>query len=298
MGDWDKSLKTLVMECPQAFAEWIMRETGLTVISLLPTELKGYDLVADGLLMLARHGGEEVVLLVEIQSVNDKEMGERLLEYSFRARRIHKRPVIACVIFLRKDGEVPEPPLVWEFRDGKKILVFDYTCIKLWELEAEELLAFHQLALLPLTLMTKRGANRTIVERMFASLIENKLENLLPASNLLASLALGEGDLEWLQRRYQKMTDILKDAPAYRWMTDDAREEERQEQLKELRETIMAIIEGRFPKYARFAKKQVLDATDTRRLNHLIVQLSLAQKTEDIEQYLLDIDEEEGQVTQ
>ncbi len=27
MGDWDKSLKTLVVESPQAFAEWIMKET-------------------------------------------------------------------------------------------------------------------------------------------------------------------------------------------------------------------------------------------------------------------------------
>jgi hypothetical protein len=102
------------------------------------------------------------------------------------------------------------------------------------------------------------------------------------------------------------MTDILKDAPAYRWMTDDVREEEQQKQLEErqkrleeLRETVLAIVEGRFPKYTRLTKKLIRDATNTERLNHLIVKLSLAKETDNVEQYLLDIDEEEEeQITQ
>ncbi len=309
MGDWDKSLKTLVVESPQAFAEWIMKETGLTVMGLLPTEFKVYDLVADGLLMLALQDGEEVVLLIEFQSTNDTEMGERLLDYSLRARKLHSKEVIACVIFLRKDGEVPEPPLLWAYRNGKKYLVFEYTCIKLWELEAEELLALNQPALLPLTLLTKRGASRTIVEEIFANLLEHRLTNLLPVSNLLAGLVLEEADREWLHRRYQHMTDILKDSPAYRWMTDDAREAgleegikrgrkaEREELLKELRVTVLTIVAGRYPKYLRLAKKLVRDATDVERLQSLIIRLSLSQETDTIEQFLWDL-EQEDQVAQ
>src|SRR5262245_28972305 len=59
---------------------------------------------------------------------------------------------------------------------------------------------------------TKGGANRTIIERMFEGLLAHKLFDLLPASNLLASLVLGKEDQEWLKRSYE-------------WMTDDAREE-------------------------------------------------------------------------
>lgn len=195
MGDWDKGLKTLVAGSPQAFAEWILQEDGLQTRDLKPTALKGYDLETDGLITIGRSTGEEILLLVEFQSVNDKAMGERLLEYSFRARREHGKPVIACVIFLRKDGVAPEPPLIWELRDGKRLLVFDYKCIKLWEMEEDELLALKQPALLPLTLLTKGGANRTIVEKVFAGLLEHGLQNLLPASNLLAGLVLGKDDL-------------------------------------------------------------------------------------------------------
>src|SRR5258707_2887236 len=105
------------------------------------------------------------------------------------------------------------------------------------------------------------------------------------------------------------MTDILKDSPAYRWMTDDAREAvleegikrgrkaEREELLKELRVTVLTIVAGRYPKYLRLAKKLVRDATDVERLQSLIIRLSLSQETDTIEQFLWDL-EQEDQVAQ
>lgn len=317
MGDWDKSMKTLVASCPQAFADLILRQTGVQVREMLSTEFKGYDLEADGLFMAGMRDGEDILVLLEFQSSNDKEMGERLLEYSFRAKSRYKKPVSACVIYLRQDGIVPEPPLVWEFRNGKRNLIFDYTCIKLWEMEAEELLAFGQPVLLPLTLLTKRGANRIIVEEMFEQLLASRQHNLLPVSNLLASLALGEDDREWLNRRYKQMTDILKDAPAYRWMTDDAREEgleqgleqgieqglergrregrlaEREEILAQLREKVVGTVAERFPKLVRFTKKQISDVEETDRLLNLVIELKLATDADAVMRCLVALDEEE-----
>ncbi len=309
-------MKSLVASCPEAFAELILRRTGLKVTSRLSTELKGYDLNADGLLTVEMEEGEEVLMLVEFQSVNDKNMGERLLDYSFRAKRDYDKTVYACVIYLRKDGIVPEPPLRWEFRNGKKILVFDYVCIKLWEMTAEELLAFKQPALLPLTLLTKEGANRIIVGEMFESLLASGQQDLLPVGNLLAGLALGDSDLEWLKRKYNKMTDILKDSPAYRWMTDDAREEgleqgreqgleqgrkqglelgrqqEYEVSIKQLGEVLLEVVTGRFPRFVRLAKKQIRDAKDAERLQHVLIKVSLAHENDDIEPYLWELDEE------
>ena len=281
---------------------------------MLPTEFKGYDLEADGLLMVGTRDDEDIIVLIEFQSVNDKSMGERLLEYSFRAKTKYGKPVIACVIFLRPDGIVPEPPLIWELRNGKKILVFDYTCIKLWLMAAEELLAFDQPALLPLTMLTKGGANRIIVDKMFDGLVANGLHDLLPVGNLLASLVLGTEDLEWLERRYKQMTDILKDTPAYHWMTEDARKEgilEGREQerraaqetileqlrvaqeavLEKLRGKVVMLVTARFPKLARFAKKQVSDVEDMERLLDLISNLKIASKPDDVRQYLIALDE-------
>lgn len=174
---------------------------------------------------------------------------------------------------------------------------------------AEELFAFGQPALLPLALLTKGGANRTMVEEMFESLLANRLLDLLPASNLLASLALGDGDQEWLRRRYKNMTDILKDTPAYHWMTDDAREEgieeghkralqEAQEAVySRLREKVVAVVAARFPKLARFTRKQISDVEDMDTLLNLIVDLKLADKVDDVTQRLLALNEEEPAVS-
>jgi len=182
-------MKSLVYENPQAFADWLLKKQGLTFIRLLPTELKGYDLMADAILLLALKDGEEVILLIEFQSTME-DMGDRLLDYVMRIRKLYKKEVIAFVIFLRKESDVSVPPLIWSYRNGEKYLVFKYIAIKMWELDAEDLLAFNQPALLPLTLLTKRGANRVIIEEMFATLIEHNLTDILPACNLLANLAL------------------------------------------------------------------------------------------------------------
>ena len=107
------------------------------------------------------------------------------------------------------------------------------------------------------------------------------------------------------------MTDILKDTPAYHWMTEDAREEGREQgiergreqerqaaqetMLNQLREMTMEIIIGRFPKFVRLAKKQVRDAKDLGRLQRALVKVSLAHDDDDIEPYLWEIDEEEDQ---
>jgi predicted transposase YdaD len=303
MGDWDKSLKTLVAGCPQAFAELILRQSDIKVADMLPTDLKGYDLEADSLLTVELREGEEIILLVEFQSVNDKEMGDRLLDYSARIKKKYARPVLACVIFLRKDGIVPEPPLIWELFDGKNILTFNYVCIKLWELNPEVLLAFNQPSLLPLTLLTKGGAHRTMVERVFEGLLEHGLKDLLPASNLLAGLVLDKNDLEWLQRRFQQMNDILKQSPAYRWMTDDAREEGLKEGLEQGREqaseqfraAIIEIVAGRFPHILSLAQQAVRHVTSVERLQHTVVKLSLAHDEDNVEQYLLALEDKQGE---
>jgi flagellar biosynthesis/type III secretory pathway protein FliH len=80
-------------------------------------------------------------------------------------------------------------------------------------------------------------------------------------------LALGQNDQEWLKKEYRKMTDILKDTPAYHRMTDDAREEglaqglaqgleEGRERGREegLRLALMSIIDARFPTVKRLAQ--------------------------------------------
>lgn len=103
---WDDSLKTFINENPQDFASWLLGE--VQVKKKLQTEFKTRTIRADGLLEVVQHGNE-FLLQIEFQSSSDLVIGERLLEYSFEAKRTHKLPVHSCVIYLKEVGEVPKP---------------------------------------------------------------------------------------------------------------------------------------------------------------------------------------------
>jgi flagellar biosynthesis/type III secretory pathway protein FliH len=125
----------------------------------------------------------------------------------------------------------------------------------------------------------------------------------LPASNLLAGLVLDKNDLEWLQRRFQQMNDILKQSPAYRWMTDDARaegleqgreqglEQGREKALEQFRAAIIEIVTGRFPHVLSLAQQVVRDVTSVERLQHTVVKLGLAHAEDNVELYLRELED-------
>jgi len=106
--------------------------------------VKGTEADADGLLLVEAESGEEYLTHIEFQSKKDPSMPYRLLDYCLRARRKHgPLPIVSCVIYLR-DGQVQEPPEHWDRFDGHPYMLFEYVCIKLWEIPREEVLALKQ----------------------------------------------------------------------------------------------------------------------------------------------------------
>lgn len=299
MRNWDKSLKMLIAECPQAFAELILgmlniETRGIEILAQLDTEFQGTNLIADALLLTRLPNQEEVLVLTEFQSVADPEMPDRLLDYSSRARKKHKsRPTIASTIYLRDVGKVPEPPHCWSLQSGRKLLAFDYLSIKLHEQEAAKIPAFQHPAMLPLTMLTKGGANRIIVADVFNQLQSNGLKNLLPVTNLLANLALekNQEDLDWLERKYRAMMGTLKDLPAYHWMTDDALQEGIEKGLEEglatCRRGIASMIEIGFPGVLKFAQKELSLIRHTSLLEMLMTNIYRAKTPADVKRYLV-----------
>ncbi|MEO7020021.1 MAG: hypothetical protein ABI234_07725 [Ktedonobacteraceae bacterium] len=275
---------------------------GIKVTGRLATEFQGYDLDADGLLEVVTDDGDEILLHFEFQSVNDKTIPERLLEYSFRAKKEHKKLVYSCVIFLRQDGIVPEPPLCWSLRNGKKILVFEYICIKLWEWTPEDLLALNQPALLPLLPLTKGGANRIIAVRVFEGLIAHGLQELVPIAQSLTSMVFGERDKQWQERLFVKMKkNILKDTWGYQFMVKDVRKEALEQGLEQglerglekgredgLRWAVLSMIAGRFPTVARLAEKQLTLIKHVTPLEKLLTKINTAQTATEVKQHLIE----------
>lgn len=96
---WDDSLKTFINENPQDFVSWLLGDVQFK--KKLQTEFKTRTIRADGLLEAVQRG-KDMLLQIEFQSTNDSTIGERLLEYSFEARRTHKLPVHSCVIYIER----------------------------------------------------------------------------------------------------------------------------------------------------------------------------------------------------
>lgn len=321
MGKYDRIMKLLVDGNPRAIVQFVLQRLQLTrgliikvdgieVLGQLSTEFQGTEADADGLLLVTTEDGRQFLVHIEFQRKRDPLMGDRLLDYCLRARRKHSPkngpplPILSCVIFLIDDGQVPEPPLTWELFDGQKNLVFDYVCIKLWETPREELLALNQPGLLPLSLLTKGEVNRIIVKEMFDELLANKLNDLLPVGQTIATWVLGATDLAWLKREYHKMLDFFKDSPAYEWMTEDARKEGREEGREEIRtqlqraldvfrQTVVGLVAERSPKLVRLAKKQVAAVENPEKLQKAVLLISSAKEDNEVARLLADLDESE-----
>ncbi|HEX9133212.1 MAG TPA: hypothetical protein VF844_13050 [Ktedonobacteraceae bacterium] len=166
-GPWDDTLKMFISENPQDFASWLFG--GAQVTGKLRTEFKKRTIDADALLDVIQEG-ERFLVHIEFQSTNDLNIGERLLEYSFEAKREHKLPVYSCVIYWRDYGDVPQPPLRWEVANGLEVLQFHYRSIELGKIPTDELRRTGRVGLLPLLILTKGGATYNVVEEVIAEL--------------------------------------------------------------------------------------------------------------------------------
>jgi hypothetical protein len=71
-------------------------------------------------------------------------------------------------------------------------------------------------------------------------------------------------------------------------------DKERQEaQVKALRETLLALVEARFPKMSRLTRRLASTMSNTHMLQTLILKISMASTIEEARQQLLDTSEED-----
>ena len=145
----------------------------------------------------------------------------------------------------------------------------------------------------PFMILTKGGATREVAEEIFTNLKEAGKSDSLAAAYTLASLAFGkENGIEqnWLLRRLSDMHDVLRDTPVYQEMTKWAREEERLQNLRSLRDLVISFVQARFPdsRMLQLAKSQVATIDDPKILEKLILKVGLAQTPEEVQRYLLD----------
>jgi flagellar biosynthesis/type III secretory pathway protein FliH len=107
-----------------------------------------------------------------------------------------------------------------------------------------------------------------------------------------------ESDREWLRRKFTM--DILEESWAYQEMVQKGLQQGlekglekglkkgRQEgELQAQRETLLDIVQARFPELVILAKKQMSNIKDPQILRHLTVKISTVQTANEVEQLLL-----------
>lgn len=314
---WDDSLRKLVHANPQAFVHLVDPEA--QYLTAYREKLKPLTREVDGLLLTKCTNGQQQLIHIEIQSTNDPEMGDRMLVYHVLVRIQYHLPVRSCVIYLRQDGVVPQPPHRWHDGNGRVANDFHYTVIEIAKMTAAELRAFGEVGLLPLLPLTKDGANREVAEEMYTELQVVGNLDLLQIGQMIASLAFGEArpqDQEWAVRRYREMYDRLQDTPVYKEMVRLATEKARAEVLKEteealkkaeetlkeaeeaykrdLREMLLTLVQARFPKLTDLTMHLARTIDQSSTLQTLILKIGTASSLKEARQQLFKIIEEEN----
>jgi hypothetical protein len=287
-GPWDSAGKRLLREMPQHVVTWLMR--GATFVRTLPTELKSRNIFADGVYEITVDD-QPALMHIEFQSRQHKIMPERLLEYNvLTASENDWWPVYTLVIYLRKDGDVPQSPLIRRLRNGEEYQRFYYTVIEMANISARQLLHMGLHGLYPLILLAQGGTEPEVVREMVTDLTEARELELLALAYTFGGLAPGSEAYEaWFKRSFAMLDDILEDSWTYQEILNKGREKERQHLIRGQRETLLSFVRKHFPELSAFAELRVENMKNTDALQHLLNQLLFeVQTAEEAKQAIID----------
>ncbi len=298
-GPFDNAAKHLLREKPQHFVSWLV--AGGVFRRILPNELKSRNIFADGLFSIVVNE-QPALLHIEFQTRNHETVPKRLLEYNVLASSENEwLPVYTCVIYLRKDGRVPESPLIRMLPSGEEGHRFYYQVVEVGKISAKQLLQKGLLGLLPLLPLTKSGAEPEVMQEMVTTLEEAGEIELLALAYAFGGLVSGNKAYnEWFKRSFAMLEDILEESWTYQEMIkkgmqkglekglEKGREEERQQWVQEQRETLLSFVQMRFPELVPVARQQVASIKDPGALHDLIIKLFAVQAAEEARQALME----------
>ena len=142
MAETDSLLKRLVSTFMLDFASWLL---GTTVQTARPlqSELPGTTVAVDQVFQVTLANGRELLLHLEFQGRRSHEpMQWRMLEYMTRLAHIHHLDLESVVMYIGRGAGVDDTGLYQvNGLDGTPVLAWRYRVIRLWQMQAEALMA-------------------------------------------------------------------------------------------------------------------------------------------------------------
>lgn len=254
---YDDAFKHLAEQDPESLLILVgaLPSDELVRIKVLSRELRPSKRIVDQAYLVTTRSESRIAHL-EAQTRYDPAMPERMLEYALMLWLAHKRryAVDSFVLLLTREGLPPEAPERVSVKAGALSVTVRYHLVRLWEIEAQSLLALNRDQLLPFVPLMKGGLKEL---RMSASRVARSVDRQqrdILALNLLTlgSLRYNRDTIEEVFRRDTMMLELIKDTPYYRYMIDEARKEARREgkqegSLRVARKLLLGLAEKRFP---------------------------------------------------
>jgi predicted transposase YdaD len=246
---FDATLKQLLDTFAADWLTWLGPRIGLpadVAVDPLDVDLSTVQYAADKVFRLLPPANG--LLHIEPQSSWDGDLADRIHVYSTLLYERYKVPIYSVLLLLRKDANSPNLTgiLTRAYDDGHCYLRFEYGVIRVWELPCEPLLESGP-GTAPLALLTDEaeGQLRKIVtlidQRMRSEKASQKTRKLVLTSGfILLGLRYNEDEIRDAFLGVQGM----KESTTYQAILREGREEER---LAARRETLLAVLEERFP---------------------------------------------------
>ncbi len=275
---YDIALKELLRHCGQAILEHLVglpvQTSTLIEVPQETTSVRRSDFP----LRVTTRAGEELLVLVELQTRWQADMPLRLLEYRARHMLREKVDALSVVLLLRPGGDVRD---VYEDREVR----YHYRVVKVYEADAREVLERGPVCLLPLVPLMREGeslaqdADRRIYESNLPRPVKADMLTILTLLSGIVSKDLAE---VLLYRR----RDIMIESPAYELIKREGIEEGLKEGLlRARREDISALLKLRLsppPEELETIAKRLEHITDLKRLQALLI---LAAQVSNIEAF-------------
>jgi predicted transposase YdaD len=298
----------LVLDFAPDFAAWLLNVDRAAVreIHVENIELPAGRVRSDTVFHITLADERRVVLHIEFQGErSDRPMPLRMLDYMSRLTQQEWGPLCSVVIYVGDRagvGDTGEHAILCV--DGSVALAWRYRVIRLWEMQAEELLALKRPALLALVGQTRIEAPEQVLPEAVATI--GRTPDAGERARLFAALTslLRDEEMTTMVERLLEATDqgLMMDTPFLRKVRERSRAEgeaigsvqgeargEARGRVQELQRNILDVLAARVPmplsQYRRI-EEQVEALDDLHRLRDLLQAAALASDVADFERAL------------
>ncbi len=239
MGDKDIGGKYLIDRDPEGWVRWLLNDPTLDLVQILSSDFQFVARASDSLLEV-RRADKHFGVLAELQLYYDDDMPERIYVYTGLARQKFDLPIVPVIVYMIPPGEDQEISTAYHEEFMALVSHQDFHVIKLWELNAAEVLAANAPASLLPYIPLMAGANeemlRSCVQRIRQEPDREQLETILA---LFAMITMDQNVVDRVAR--WSMT-VLEKSPIYREILQKGisigRGEDHEDLLKTLRQIL------------------------------------------------------------